>query len=65
MPPMIPPRPKGSTTERITPQRVEPSASAASRSPWGAEENTSRMTDAVIGTTIVETTTPRMNVDEV
>src|SRR5215467_7513614 len=49
VPPMMPPRPNGSTTVRIMPQRVAPSASAASRSATGAWENTCRITAQAIG----------------
>lgn len=63
-PPITPPRPNGSTTARITPQRVAPSASAPSFSPIGAWPNTSRLTEQQIGMTIVDTTTPEMNSDE-
>ena len=65
VPPMIPPRPKGRTTARIIPQRVDPSASAPSRSPSGACENASRMTEVWVGTTMSATTMPAMNADEV
>src|SRR5262249_24119646 len=63
-PPMIPPRPKGSTTERIMPHRAAPSASAPSYSPGGVWENTSRITDVAMGSTISDTTTPAMKFDE-
>ena len=65
VPPMMPPLPNGRTTDRIIPQRVEPSASAPSRSPTGACENTSRMIDAITGVIIMATTSPAMNVDDV
>ena len=58
VPPMMPPRPKGSTTERIMPQRVAPSARAASRSPGGAWEKTWRITAHDIGSTIIATAMP-------
>ncbi len=64
-PPTIPPRPYGSTTARIIPHRVLPSASAASFSPGGVCANTSRTTDATIGTTINATTMPAMNIEPV
>ncbi len=60
---MIPPLPNGSTTARIMPQRVPPSASAPSFSPGGTCENTSRITDVAIGITISDTTTPATNAD--
>ena len=63
-PPMMPPWPKGSTTSRTTPHRVPPRASAPSRSPAGAWENTSRMIDVEIGMTISDTMTPATNVDD-
>ena len=58
LPPMIPPRPNGSTTLVTTPQRVAPSASAASRSPGGACENTCRITAQAMGSTIPATAMP-------
>ena len=57
--------PNGSTTERIIPSLVAPSASAPSRSPTGACENTSRITEVAIGVTIRPTTTPAMNSEDV
>ena len=63
--PMTPPRAYGMTTVRIMPQRVHPSAYAASRSPIGACENTSRARDVVIGMIIRPTTTPAIAADEV
>ena len=62
-PPMMPPRPNGSTTVLITPHFVPPSASAPSFSPGGACENTSRMTAVQIGTIMSATTMPAMNVE--
>ena len=62
-PPTMPPRPNGSTTERIIPHFVPPSASAPSRSPGGACAKTSRMTAVAIGITITATTVPAMNVE--
>ncbi len=50
---------------RIIPQRVPPSASAASFSPGGVCVNTSRVTAATIGSTISDTTMPAMNIDPV
>jgi hypothetical protein len=61
LPPTTPPRPKGSTTARIMPQRVPPRARAPSHSTRGAWENTSRHTEVMIGVTITATTTPAMN----
>ena len=58
--PIIPPRPKGSTTARIICHRLAPSARAASRSPAGASENTSRQIEATIGTIMIPTTRPAM-----
>ena len=46
---------------RIIPQRVAPIASAASFSPGGACENTSRTIDVMIGVIISATITPAMN----
>ena len=63
MAPIMPPRPKGSTTVRIICQRLAPSARAASRSPAGARENTSRQMDATIGTIMMPTTRPAMKID--
>ena len=60
---MMPPLPNGSTTVRIMPHLVPPSASAPSFSPGGACEKTSRMTEVQIGTIISATTSPAMNVD--
>jgi hypothetical protein len=48
---------------RTMPQRVPPSARAASFSPGGAWAKTSRVTEATIGSTISDTTTPAMNID--
>ena len=62
---MMPPRPYGSTTVRIIPHRVPPSASAASFSPGGVCENTSRTTAVTIGSTISDTTMPAMKIDPV
>ena len=61
VPPMMPPRPNGSTTARTIPQRVAPSARAASFSPGGVCENTSRITEHAIGRTIIATAMPAMN----
>ena len=61
VPPMTPPRPKGSTTELIIPQRVAPSARAASFSPCGVWLKTWRMTAHAIGITIIETAMPAQN----
>ena len=61
VPPMMPPRPKGSTTERTIPQRVAPSASAASFSPAGVCEKTWRITAQAIGSTIIATAMPAQN----
>ena len=61
--PIIPPRPKGSTTVRIICQRLAPRARAASRSPAGASENTSRLIDATMGTIISPTTNPARKID--
>ena len=58
VPPMMPPRPNGRTTEVIIPQRVAPSASAASFSPGGVWENTWRITAQAIGITIIDTAMP-------
>ena len=58
VPPMIPPRPKGSTTVRTMPQVVAPSASAASFSPGGVCEKTWRITAHAIGITIIDTAMP-------
>ena len=63
VPPMIPPRPKGSTTVRIMPHLVEPRAYADSRSPMGAWANTPRITAQAIGMTIRETQMPAMNTE--
>ncbi len=52
---MMPPRPKGRTTERIIPHLVAPSASAASFSPCGVWEKTWRITAQAIGITIIAT----------
>ena len=65
VPPMIPPRPNGRTTERIIPHRVAPRAKAPSRSPSGAWEKTSRMIEHWIGMTISATTSPAMKVEAV
>jgi hypothetical protein len=65
VPPIIPPRPKGSTTARIMPHRVAPRAKAPSRSPIGARENDSFIMLVMIGTIMRATTIPAMNVDEV
>ena len=65
VPPMMPPRPNGSTTVRIMPHRVAPSASAASRSPSGACANTSRITAQASGITIIATASPAMNAEPV
>ena len=65
VPPMIPPRPKGSTTLRIMPHLVAPRAKAPSRSPTGAWVNTSRMMELAIGATIRATTIPAMKVEAV
>ena len=62
---MMPPRPNGSTTVRTTPHLVDPSASAPSFSPTGACENTSRITAVQIGTIMIATTMPAMNVEVV
>ena len=62
-PPTMPPRPKGSTTIRIMRQRLPPRASAASFSPGGVWENTSRMIDVAVGRIISEIRTPPMNID--
>ena len=61
VPPMMPPRPKGRTTAVIIPQRVAPSASAASFSPCGVCEKTWRMTAQAIGITIMATAMPAQN----
>ena len=53
---MTPPRPNGSTTVLTMPQRVDPSAYAASRSPCGAWEKTSRDSEVMIGMAISDTT---------
>ena len=58
VPPMMPPRPKGSTTEVIIPHLVAPSASAASFSPCGVWEKTWRITAHAIGSTIIATAMP-------
>ncbi len=65
VPPMIPPRPNGINTIRIIPQCVDPNANAASFSPGGHNENTSRITEHAIGITINDTTSPAMNNDDV
>src|SRR5215475_11084266 len=65
VPPTIALLPNGSTTLRIIPQRVAPSAYAPSRSPSGAWPNASRMMEHAIGATISDTTSPAMNVDDV
>ncbi len=54
----MPPRPKGSTTVLIIWDRVAPRASAPSLSPGGARLNTSRQTEATMGTIISPTTSP-------
>ncbi len=61
--PITPARPNGSTTVRIIPQRVEPSAYAPSRSPTGACEKTCLDSDVTMGMTMSETTTPAMKVE--
>ena len=61
VPPMMPPRPKGSTTEVTIPHLVAPSASAASFSPGGVCEKTWRITAQAIGITIIETAMPAQN----
>ena len=61
VPPMMPPRPKGSTTVRIIPHVVAPSASAASFSPGGVWAKTWRMIAQAIGITIIETAMPAKN----
>ena len=61
--PIIPPLPKGRTTVRIICQRLAPSASAASRSPAGARENTSLQMEATMGTIISPTTSPAIKID--
>ena len=48
---------------RIICDLVAPSASAPSRSPGGARLNTSRDTEATIGTTMRPTTSPAMKND--
>ena len=58
--PIIPPRPKGRTTVRIICHRLAPRARAASRSPAGASEKTSREMEATMGTIISPTTRPAM-----
>jgi hypothetical protein len=63
--PIAPPLPNGSTTHRIIPQRVAPSANAPSRSPAGACEKTSRITEQAMGAAIMATTIPAMNVEAV
>src|SRR5229473_342740 len=65
VPPITPPRPYGSTTVLIMPHLVAPSAYAPSRSPGGACENASRITEQAIGVTMSDTTVPAMNADEV
>ncbi len=65
VPPMMPRRPNGSTTVRIDPHRVAPSAIAASRSPIGAWAKTPRMTAHAIGMTIIDTARPAMNAEAV
>ena len=65
VPPMIPPRPNGINTIQIIPQCVDPNANAASFSPGGHNENTSRITEHAIGITINDTTSPAMNNDDV
>ena len=62
-PPTMPPRPNGMTTVRIMRQRLPPRASAASFSPGGVCENTSRMTAVAVGISISATTTPARNGD--
>ena len=62
--PTIPLRPKGGSTILIIPDRVPPSASAASQTPRGAWDITSRVTEATIGSTMRPTTMPAMNIDE-
>ncbi len=62
-PPMIPPRPNGSTTVRTMPHRVPPRASAASFSAGGVWAKTSRETEAMIGRTMSDTTIPAMNIE--
>ncbi len=59
----MPPRPKGRTTVRIICQRLAPRASAASRSPAGASEKTSRQIEATIGTIMMPTTRPAMRIE--
>ena len=63
VPPMIPRRPKGRTTLRITPQRDPPRARAPSRSPSGAWEKTLRMTEQARGITIVATASPAIRAE--
>ena len=63
MPPIMAPRPNGSTTAVIIPHRVVPSANAPSRSPTGAWPNASRMIEPMIGVIISPTTIPATNVD--
>ena len=61
--PIMPPRPKGRTTVRIICQRLAPRARAASRSPAGARENTSRQMEATMGTIMSPTTRPAMKIE--
>ena len=61
--PMIPPRPKGMTTGRIICHRLAPRARAASRSPAGAREKTSRQIEVTIGTIMIPTTSPAMKIE--
>ena len=59
----MPPRPKGRTTDRIICHRLAPRARAASRSPAGAREKTSRQIDATMGTIMIPTTSPAMKIE--
>ena len=63
LPPMMPLLPNGSTTVRTIAQRVAPRASAASFSPTGASEKTSRITEVAIGKIIIVTAIAATNAE--
>ena len=63
VPPMMPPLAKGSTTVFDHPNRVAPSAIAASRSPTGAWSKTARMTEQASGIAIMATARPAMKAE--
>ena len=56
--PMMPVLAKGTTTFQVDSQRVEPSASAASRWSRGTDSSTSRDTEMMYGMTMMARTIP-------